>query len=505
MSDAFDPLCMIDISEGRLTSLPQDLSQAFAASAGRPLVMHFHGGLVSGEAARTAAKQGAPFYAQAGAHAIYPIWHTGAFEVLATDWKRIAGETLFRMLVDRVAGWAHAQIQNVFGGGRSGVVSRDLPAVDEAVMRASGEGEGDFPAHFIGEVDLTGLAGQELEPNDFELRAIESGLRQDGEFAAAWDAVLRGAGKPVEEGARDLAGVPEQPPAATVADEAVLDALREDADTRGLGLGAAKLTAGIIVKVLGRFARGTDHGLHATVTEEVLRAVYAAKAGAAVWESIKGYTSAAFDSDSMSAGSLMVEELGKLPEGQRVILVGHSAGAIFICELLERLAPTGRQVEVILLAPAARCQLFEEALAINPNVLASSGGHPAFRMFSMSDAYETKDFLVRGVPGLGDLTWFYPRSLLYLVSGLFEDVPDADVLGLQRSHSAATWYSDRPQVKAVRDWFGQPRDRVSWSVTGDGTLPRLRTNSTTHGGFGTPGGGNTTMESVAQIVASGWT
>jgi hypothetical protein len=181
MSDAFDPQRMIDIREGRLASLPQELTGAFAASAGRPLVMHFHGGLVSGQAARTAANHGAPFYEAAGAHAVYPIWHTGAFEVLAADWRRIAGETLFRVLVDRVAGWAHAQIVNVAGGARSGVVSRELPEVSEAVMRESGDGEGDFPADFLGDVDLTGLAGQELEPNDFEQRAIESALRQDSE------------------------------------------------------------------------------------------------------------------------------------------------------------------------------------------------------------------------------------------------------------------------------------------------------------------------------------
>lgn len=504
MSDTFDPLHMIDMREGRLTGTQGDLIGAFAAAAesGGPLVLHFHGGLVSGKAAREAANLGAPFYELAGAYAIFPIWHVGLLEVFQASWARIASESLFKVLVDRVAGWAHGQVMNAIGA--RGVPSRSLPRVTVAQMMQSGDGAGDFSDAFLG-IRPENLRHPDVELVEMEERSIESALQGDAEFKAEWDAVLRGSGRSLEEGARDLGGVPEMPAQPTVADEEVLDRLRQDGNTRGLGLTAAKLVVGIVASVLRRFAKGSDHGLHATTVEEVLRGVYLGAAGTAVWASMKSYTAGAFGNDPMSGGTAIASAIGRLPQDKRVVLLGHSAGAIFICELLNALAPIGHKVEVIFLAPAARCDLFETGLVRNaPVTLTMKGGNPAFRMFTMLDEYETRDTLVRDVPGLGDLTWFYPRSLLYFISGLLEgrDV-DADVVGLARTHDTSAWYADRASVKIARDWIQQPAERVSWSVSSAVDL-RLRTNSIRHGGFGTPGAGNQTMESVAQIVRSNW-
>jgi triacylglycerol esterase/lipase EstA (alpha/beta hydrolase family) len=200
----------------------------------------------------------------------------------------------------------------------------------------------------------------------------------------------------------------------------------------------------------------------------------------------------------------MVEELAKVPPNQRVMLVGHSAGAIFVCELLQRLAQTDRKVEVVFLAPAARCELFSTSVIANQQVLATNNGHQAFRMFTMSDEFESKDTLIRNLPVVGDLTWFYPRSLLYFISGLLEgDANDADVLGLERSHTSTVWYGNDNHVLGSRDWVSSPRDRVSWSIS-TSVVPGMMTNSSSHGGFGTPGDNNTTMDSVAELVRSGW-
>jgi hypothetical protein len=506
MDASFDPQHMVDIEGGMLSSPRGALSTAFsqAAAARGPVVLHVHGGLVSGEAAIAAANDGVPFYRGAGGYAIYPIWHTGLVEVLERNLPRIAAETLFKVLVDRVAGWVHGQVANALGN-RGTTPRRTLGHVTVPVMTASGTGAGEFDHAFLQEIDFTRLRGADIELTNFDRRSITTALERDAEFKSTWDAVLRGAGKPLDEGARNLGSAPELPPQESLADRNVLDRLRQDGNSRGLGLTAAKLVVEIVVATIGRFVKGSDHGLHATTVEEVLRAVYVGAAGTAVWSQMKDYTRTAFGGDPEThAGSALVEALSAYPADQRVLLVGHSAGAIFLCELLKRLASTPRKVEMVLLAPAVRCKVFDECLATAAGALTTRNGQPAFRMFTMTDAYESKDTLIRNLPVFGDLTWFYPRSLLYFISGLLEgDDVDADLLGLERTHLPDRWYGTHPEVENVSDWMRQAVDRVSWAVSSS-ELPRMRTNSTSHGGFGTPGNGNHTMDSVANLLRTNW-
>ena len=60
MADSFDPHHMVDIEGVTLTSNQSAMAAAFsqAATTGGPLVLHFHGGLVSGKVAREAANSG---------------------------------------------------------------------------------------------------------------------------------------------------------------------------------------------------------------------------------------------------------------------------------------------------------------------------------------------------------------------------------------------------------------------------------------------------------------
>lgn len=89
-------------------------------------------------------------------------------------------------------------------------------------------------------------------------------------------------------------------------------------------------------------------------------------------------------------------------------------------------------------------------------------GKPKFRMYSMNDKFESKDTLVRNVPVLGDLTWFYPRSLLYLISGILEkdadgDVVDAAIAGLQRVYLPAYRNAATTEISACPRVHGEPR------------------------------------------------
>jgi hypothetical protein len=212
MGDSFDPQHMVDIEGGTLSSPASALSNAFsqAATSGGHLVLHVHGGLVSGKAAIAAANEGVPFYSRAGGYAIFPIWHTGLVEVLERNLPRIAGETLFRILIDRVAGWVHGQVAGALGG--RGTPQRTLGELTVPVMATSGAGAGEFDSTFLQGVDFTGLKDQDVELTPMERRMIESALRRDTEFKSAWDAVLRGADRPLDEGSRDLDSAPESPP-----------------------------------------------------------------------------------------------------------------------------------------------------------------------------------------------------------------------------------------------------------------------------------------------------
>jgi hypothetical protein len=69
----------------------------------------------------------------------------------------------------------------------------------------------------------------------------------------------------------------------------------------------------------------------------------------------------------------------------------------------------------LFLAPACRLDLFAGSVARKPDRFAH------FRMFTMRDENEKRDRLV---------PFLYPRSLLYLVSGALEDIPDAALAGL---------------------------------------------------------------------------
>jgi hypothetical protein len=335
-------------------------------------------------------------------------------------------------------------------------------------------------------------------------------LQGDTELNLVVDAVLQGAGLGIEEGARGPGAPRATSPIASVADREALETLQGEANTRSLGIGAALAVVRIVAKVIGRFIYSSDHGFHATVVEEVLRAFYLGGIGQGAWSKIKEYAAEAFvASTTNAAGLALVEEIKKIPEAQRVTLVGHSAGAIFISEILKHYGGSGKRFEIVFLAPASTVILFVEAVINKQGLLAvDKDGKPKFRMYSMNDKFESKDTLVRNLPVLGDLTWFYPRSLLYLISGILEedadgDVVDAAIAGLQRVYLPGYRNAAKAEIQQAREFTENHAERRVWSVQNHPD-DRFRSNSTSHGGFAAPVPGNTTMESVAALLARDW-
>jgi hypothetical protein len=228
----------------------------------------------------------------------------------------------------------------------------------------------------------------------------------------------------------------------------------------------------IALRCFRRFRARRDHGFHATLVEEVARELYGDLLGASIWAMIVSDAA-----DHFKPGGFGEALLQALPPDNpvRIVVTAHSAGSIWACRMLQAIARSGRPVEVdlVLLAPAVRLDLFAETID------AAEGNIGRCRMFTMSEALERKDAVLGH-----DRGYIYPSSLLYLVSGLFEDqggkaFPDAPLLGMQR-FAAAPWLDDPVQLAAASRaaaFFQKPGHGIVYSPVAGTTV------SDTHSGF----------------------
>ena len=157
----------------------------------------------------------------------------------------------------------------------------------------------------------------------------------------------------------------------------------------------------------------------------------------------------------------------------RVTLIGHSAGAIYVQRMIEALnarlpGESTLQLEVILLAAAMTFERMNEGLsALRKRV----GG---LQVFELDDKTESQDHVI--VPPV------YDKSLLYLVSSLCDEDPNADksLVGMQRYWKDAPPYCDQ-EILAVTEFIGTTRS--VWSPTKSGANPGYRSSAKHHGTF----------------------
>ncbi|HXT11405.1 MAG TPA: hypothetical protein VN873_07560 [Candidatus Angelobacter sp.] len=251
-----------------------------------------------------------------------------------------------------------------------------------------------------------------------------------------------------------------------------------------------------------RLLQKRDHGLYTTVVEEILRELYLDAVGTWVWGRMKKDTQDTFallDSPAPPRGGrLFVEELGKALRARtdrpKISIVGHSAGSIFACHLLAHVDEMRREGgmpldfqfhRVAFLAPACRCALWAAILALHE-------ARPLwgnFRMYSLSDTLES---------GYWEAPFLYPRSLLYIISGLLE-TPEIDVpiLGMQRYMNQSDVYS-MPEMEVIRTFLAVG-DRQVWSKQNGGA--GLSSDALKHGEFDdTTGEHVETMRSVIYFL-----
>lgn len=437
------------------------LDAFFAAETDRaePLLVYFHGGLVNHADGMAAAATVAAAWSEASTLSV--VWRTGPFEVILNNLKEAIHEPLFRDLTIKVLGWAVGRLADV-AGNKAGPTLGPAPESQLFV-------NGDYRDFSVLEQASTGAPP--LTP--VEQAAFEAAVLTDPRLQSDLLAIGLAAGVDAsKEHAKAIGGGP--PPRTSLIDQDVVERLRTPAGAdlaKGLLPGwswFAKRAVDILVRVVKRVVTGRHHGTYPTVIEEIAREFYLAAAGHFLWKTIKKEAADTFVQPERG-GSLLTARLHALRiarPAKLVVLVGHSAGSIYVCGVLDRLAALNPQVtvDVALMAPTVTTARFATSLAGG----AASLGR--FRMFAMDDDHERADRCL----GIA-----YPRSLLYLVSGCAEDEVDAPLLGMQRHLRGP--FTD-PGTSAARAFLGpDPIDRCVWSVQDRG--PGLAATAAAHGDF----------------------
>ena len=466
----------IDIEKGRFAQTDRtELKRFFdqlREDGTQGLVVHFHGGLVGREAAHQSAVRFGRAYAAEGVQSLFFVWNTDLGTTLRKNLPAIASEAVFWTIVSRVRSvvlWAATDIPTAVAGERRGGAPRP-PRFPPNETAASLRKKASQAAPDIEPRDLT----PQQEAVAYEALEADGSLqRRFAELAPRSGGRARGARSVTHK--RTL-----------MSPEVLSEAFPRS--TRGA---RALVFAPFLIKrvisaarrVVTRYVKRTHHGLYTTVVEEVLRAFYAANVGRAVWNAMKNNTVEAFHGPPRtSPGAAFVEELlGWWTPEKTVTLVGHSAGSIFIVELLQRLAAAQKQFQAscVLLAPACTFERFRLGLPAARRCLA------ALRVFNLSDDRER---------GYWEVRHLYNASLLYLVSGILEEHADEPLIGMQRYYSGRKPYA-RPQIASVCEFL---RPALNWAPA---TLPPARLcDAMRHGGFDLD---KPTLASLASIIKDG--
>lgn len=435
------------VSDGRFKSAA-DQSQLFALIAQYtnmpaprpPLVLHFHGGLVPEHKGLEIANALTTRFVEAGGFPLFMVWRTGIWETLHTALPVIVGERIFKRILDAIA--------------------KRTP--DEASVAV---------ASFDEDAEVEALR-DEID-SDLDLLMELELIRTEAFIASSVSDPSLGI---VRSSAHTL-----------MSPDVIAEIRTDQTAIAGIGWTRIALGAGrILHRLIRRWHAGRLHGTYPSIVEEICREFYIANLGQQIWGEMKRYTRSAFDPAPNAAGTVLVEQLADLMASgtlQRLVLTGHSAGSIYICELLDQLdvALARRavdreiRVDVVFLAPAVTHDRFAECLRQRSHRIG------AFRMFTMIDELESRDALI-DLPGLKAL---YPRSLLYFISGVLEAYADAPIVGMHRYLAQAGVYSPRtfPNIDEVRRWLNERADRIAFSTGVSNGEPGLETEAVDHGDF----------------------
>jgi hypothetical protein len=467
----------ISLSSGRFKNTTREqLTTAFDvftnSTQRNTLVLHFHGGLVSEEAAELIAERLMPVYQNAGGYPLFIMWQSGLSETIKNNWEEIVKENVFSALVKRVLQFVIGKLDQK--PGERGVQDVELPSrfeIEDEIQKKQAVGKEPFADR---NTEATSLDSELMSTEQEQFKAL---LESDPALANA---------QLIRDDAPKLSPLLEAELEAKLAETRAA----EDLGERGLISTTVLVGAGIRIlsRALRRFAKGSDHGIYTTVVEEVVRELKGDRIGGMVWKHMKKDTADSFDGEAgIHGGSALLEEIAqRWQQGHkpRIILVGHSTGAIYIAYFLQKAAkilPKDIRFEIIFLAPACSFQLLDQTLVTAGDRIA------IFRSFGMDDEIEKQDAIF---PPL------YPRSLLYFVSGVLEETVDLPLVGMKRYHGGQAPF-DGPDITRVCDELvGFPNAWI-WSESQQGE--GLSTIARKHGDFDND---ELTLKSIAHLITT---
>ena len=485
----------VNLSNGKFDSTNRaQLDHAIAAwraAKTQPLIIHFHGGLVNEKSGMEIATRLTNTYADAGGYPLFFVWEAGLIETIRQNLRDIFAERVFQRLLERVTQFAVGKLRQP-SGGRGEPLS--LPALgdvqDELHVGATPQRD---PFAELDPKALPNTGSLEKEEEKQFREELEADFVIDAESEAIANALV-----PPAETDKQLEksrGASAKASRHTLMSPEVLDDIRKEAPPPGGrgGMVTTRIIKGAIVvlaRVIKRFAGRRDHGLYVTIVEEILHEFYVANVGKLVWTGMKDSTANGFKEDgAIHGGTALLENFKSEWEANnrsRIVLIGHSTGAVYICNLLKHAQtrlPAEMKFDVVFLAPACTFKQFAETLAVAGDRINN------IRVFGMRDTLEINDKLVPVV---------YPRSLLYFVSGVLEDETDMSLVGMERYYSGSAAY-DSDFIKKGCDLLRQQASRSIWSVAeGAGGLS---TASAKHGDFDND---VATLASLQHIIKSGW-
>lgn len=443
------------------------------------IAVYFHGGLVNEEAGMLTAKR---FTRKAlektDVHPVSFIWETGPIETLKQNIDVVMHTSFAKAILKRVIKIAGEQlgIDIDTSEGIKGVGTMDYGEIERELAK-----EAPFEDYTTDEGKKAASGVEMMDDEQLERRIhaeVEYEFSPD-ELEAAFNALS-------EQEMRLF-----NP-----------ELIEENNEEGSKGLfswaGIIKASITIIYKVIKRHVKKRDHGFYPTIIEEILREVLLADMGRWIWKAMKDKAHSMWIEDApgtvceqMHTGAYFLKKLQEYAKETAVTLdlIGHSAGSIAICHMVGELQRLGIQADIrniIFMAPACRCDLF------NSNIVSNSSLVQNFRMFTMSDTYEMKDHLVPFV---------YTRSLLYLISGILEkEEDDAYILGMERYHLGNSPYNGIEVLNSITGFFEAAENRVVYSVTKTDALEGLRSSSQKHGAFDDDN--EITMDSIAYILSN---
>ncbi len=486
----------VDLVDGRFSETSRtDLAAAFqslGASGKNHLVVHFHGGLVSRKSGLEGAEGLYPYY-DASAYPFFFVWNSDLLTVLFGDLKDFVSEDLYDHVLKRVIDFVSAKFDKASTPGRAALTPLVVGQTRDLIVPRPGDAAGSAAlSEAVRARDKRPVAPEAYVLSRAEEEQILRELHADPQLQAFERGIAVAEAPPAAEAAVRARA----PAAAPVRSRISLRIKKEIVESVAqTGLGDARVRAFVspvtlamyvlkVVKaILARCWKHTDHGLLATCVEEALRQLYLDNVGIAAWSAIKRDTEQSFGAAEQDGGTAFIEEITAWwKPGKHITLIGHSTGAIYIGHLLERIdrmEPAAR-VDVILLAPACTFSFLRERLDLLKRRVAN------IRLFGLQDEVESGYWEVPGI---------YPRSLLYLVSGLCEGEVDAAVLGMQRYYAGAAPYAGA-DYGAVADYLN---GKLAWSVCADG--PGRSSQAKTHGALHED---TTTRQSLANILAHGF-